>query len=156
MTKTTKTSGRVPEIPQVYEEPTETIGLVPAECPAGFEVTRIPHTAEGMATAKTRGQVVVRAGDRNPDNPDELLIANEAIFDKTPEGMLSYRGDLLVVWRTSYADAFRARNARKAHAAQTNANFRRVPLEQGMVAPSEAVLQSTARANVVTVAEKKR
>lgn len=131
-------AGRVPEIPQEFRERQEMLGTVPAECAAGFEATRIANTPEAIAELKNRGQVVVRPGDRNPDDPSEALIRNEEIFAKTPEGYLSYRGDLVVVWRTSYAETYRQREAQRAQAVLDGMKIRRVPLAQAMVPPSVA------------------
>lgn len=132
-------AGRVPDIPLDYHQPTMTIGKVPAQVAAGFEVTRVPNTPEAIAEAKNKGQVAIHAGDRSPLNPEELLIGNEAMFQKTPEGYLTYRGDVLVVWSTSYADGARRAAAEKAAKALTGVKIRRVTLDQQHQLPPEAV-----------------
>lgn len=130
---------RVPDIPLEYRQPVDTIGVIPAQVAVGFEVSRIPNTPEAIAEAKNKGQVAVHTGDRNPLNPDEPLIANEEMFQKTPEGYLAYRGDLLVVWATAYAEAARQRAAEAAGKSLTGVKIRRVSLEQQNQLPPEAV-----------------
>ena len=120
--------GRLPDIPRKYSAPEELLGGIPARCAEGFEVTRIANTPEGIAQAKGRGQVVAFAGDLNPDNPEEPLILNEEMFAKSAEGMLTYRGDLLVVWRTEYAEDFRKAGAEKAQAASAGVKLNRVTI----------------------------
>jgi len=104
--------GQVVEVPRAFTPLGARAGEMTAVPAGGYAVTRFRRDPAEIGAARALGIHVARYNDRTPDG--RLLISNQDAFERTPEGYLLERGDLIGIEDAEHAKARRDYQAQRA------------------------------------------